>query len=108
VVHEVALSNVSVDEQMSLSWIPPRSAGRRRSSRWSPHMTEKVRIIVTVIALLELTKNQGHRPRAARPGRDDIAIRLAAGMSTEEPGESAPEHSPGTREIIEALLFCHG
>jgi segregation and condensation protein B len=27
-------------------------------------------------------------------------------MSTEEPGESAPEHSPGTREIIEALLFA--
>ena len=39
-------------------------------------MTEKVRIIVTVIALLELTKNKVIALGAA-PG-DDVAIRLAA------------------------------
>ena len=40
-------------------------------------MTEKVRIIVTVIALLELTKNKVIALAAAAAG-DDIAIRLAA------------------------------
>jgi chromatin segregation and condensation protein Rec8/ScpA/Scc1 (kleisin family) len=40
-------------------------------------MTEKVRIIVTVIALLELTKNKVIALASAGAG-DDIAIRLAS------------------------------
>jgi segregation and condensation protein A len=77
VVHEVALSNVSVDEQMSFVLDFLRVRGATTLLTLVSHMTEKVRIIVTVIALLELTKNKVIA-LAAAAGGDDIAIRLAA------------------------------
>jgi segregation and condensation protein A len=77
VVHEVALSNVSVDEQMSFVLDFLRVRGATTLLTLVSHMTEKVRIIVTVIALLELTKNKVIALAASGAG-DDIAIRLAA------------------------------
>ncbi len=76
VVHEVALSNISVDEQMSFVLDFLRVRGATTLLTLVSHMTEKVRIIVTVIALLELTKNKVIALGAAATG-DDIAIRLA-------------------------------
>ena len=77
VVHEVALSNVSVDEQMSFVLDFLRVRGATTLLTLVAHMTEKVRIIVTVIALLELTKNKVIALAASSAG-DDIAISLAA------------------------------
>jgi len=76
VVHEVALSNVSVDEQMSFVLDFLRVRGATTLLTLVSHMTDKVRIIVTVIALLELTKNKVIALAAVAAG-DDIAIRLA-------------------------------
>ena len=76
VVHEVALSNISVDEQMSFVLDFLRVRGATTLLTLVSHMTEKVRIIVTVIALLELTKNKVIALAAVAAG-DDIAIRLA-------------------------------
>ena len=77
VVHEVTLSDVSVDEQMSFVLDFLRVRGATTLLALVSHMTEKVRIIVTVIALLELTKNKVIALAAAATG-DDVAIRLAA------------------------------
>ncbi len=77
VVHEVALSNVSVDEQMSFVLDFLRVRGATTLLALVSHMTEKVRIIVTVIALLELTKNKVIALAMSAAG-DDIAIRMAA------------------------------
>jgi segregation and condensation protein A len=77
VVHEVTLSDVSVDEQMSFVLDFLRVRGATTLLTLVSHMTEKVRIIVTVIALLELTKNKVIALAAAANG-DDVAIRLAA------------------------------
>ena len=76
VVHEVQLLNVSVDEQMSFVLDFLRVHGPTTVLRLVVHMTEKVRIIVTIIALLELTKNQVISITAV-DGQDDVAIRLA-------------------------------
>jgi segregation and condensation protein A len=58
VVHEIDMLNVSVDEQMSFIMDYLRVHGETTVLQLVSHMTEKVRIIVTVIALLELTKNR--------------------------------------------------
>jgi len=52
VVHEVALSNVSVDEQMSFVLDFLRVRGATTLLTLVSHMTEKVRIIVTVIGAI--------------------------------------------------------
>ncbi len=73
-VHEVQLMNVSVDEQMSFVLDFLRVHGASTLLQLVAHMVEKVRIIVTVMAILELTKN---KVVAIAPveGKDDIAIR---------------------------------
>jgi segregation and condensation protein A len=76
VVHEVQLMTVSVDEQMSFVLDFLRVHGPTTLLRLVVHMTEKIRIIVTIIALLELTKNQ-IISIAKVEGEDDVAIRLA-------------------------------
>ena len=58
VVHEVTLYNVSVDEQMSFTLDYLRVHKQTTLLQLVAHMTEKVRIIVTIIALLEMTKNK--------------------------------------------------
>ena len=73
--------NVSVDEQMSFIMDYLRVHGETTVLQLVSHMTEKVRIIVTVIALLELTKNRviGF----ARSGNtDDVSIVPLAALQT--------------------------
>jgi segregation and condensation protein A len=73
VVHEVNLLNVSVDEQMSFTLDFLRVNGNTTLMKLVSHMTEKIRIIVTVIALLEMAKNKIVSLQSV-DGADDIAI----------------------------------
>jgi segregation and condensation protein A len=74
VIHEVELLTVSVDEQMSFVMDFLRVHGPTTLLQLVAHMVEKIRIIVTVMAVLELTKNKVIT-LASVEGRDDIAIR---------------------------------
>jgi segregation and condensation protein A len=74
VVHEVSLLNVSVDEQMSFTLDYLRVHKETTLLRLVSHMTEKVRIIVTIIALLEMTKNKVISLSPVE-GSDDVLIR---------------------------------
>jgi segregation and condensation protein A len=64
VYHDIELTNVTIDEQISylIDFFRTRKEGT--FLQLVSHMTEKLRIIVTVIALLELIKNRvlGIRP----------------------------------------------
>ena len=77
VIHEVNLPNVSVEEQMNFTLDFLRVNGDTSVLRLVAHMTEKIRIIVTIIALLELTKNNIIILGVLGTG-DDISIRLSA------------------------------
>jgi segregation and condensation protein A len=74
VIHEVELLTVSVDEQMSFVMDFLRVHGPTTLLHLVAHMVDKIRIIVTVMAILELTKNKVIT-LASVEGRDDIAIR---------------------------------
>jgi segregation and condensation protein A len=76
VVHEVTLQNVSVDEQMSFTLDYLRVHKETTLLNLVSHMADKVRVIVTIIALLEMAKN---KVIALSPvdGQDDIRIRAA-------------------------------
>jgi segregation and condensation protein A len=74
VVHEVHLLSVSVDEQMSFVMDFLRVHGPTTLLALVAHMVEKIRIIVTVMAVLELTKNKVIVLSAVE-GREDIGIR---------------------------------
>lgn len=73
-VHEVQLLNVSVDEQSSFVLDFLRVHGASTLLQLVAHMVEKIRIIVTVMAILELTKNKVVAITQVE-GKDDIAIR---------------------------------
>lgn len=75
VIHEVQLLNVSVDEQMSFTLDYLRVHREATLLGLVSHMTEKMRIIVTIIALLEMTKNKVISLGPAED-RDDVLIRL--------------------------------
>jgi len=70
----VAMMNVSVDEQMSYVMDYLRLYGQTTLLHLVGRMTEKVRVIVTIIALLELTKNSIVSLTPV-PGMDDVSIR---------------------------------
>jgi segregation and condensation protein A len=72
-VHEVQLYNVSIEEQMSFTLDYLRVNGQARFLDLVAHMTEKMRIIVTIIALLEMAKNQ-LISLAPADGNDDVLI----------------------------------
>ena len=76
VYHDVELLNVTIDEQMS--YIADVFRYKQESTFFElvAHMTEKIRIIVTVIALLEMSKNKliGFRPTEYED--DDIVYKL--------------------------------
>jgi segregation and condensation protein A len=74
VVHEVQMLSVTVDEQMSFVLDFLRVHGPTTLMSLVAHMTEKLRIIVTVMAVLELTKNKAVG-LAFVEGKDDIGIR---------------------------------
>lgn len=58
VYHDIELSNVTIDEQLSYLVDFFRTRNEATFLQLIAHMTEKMRIIVTVIALLELVKNK--------------------------------------------------
>jgi chromatin segregation and condensation protein Rec8/ScpA/Scc1 (kleisin family) len=73
VIHEVQMLSVSVDEQMSFILDFLRVNGPSSLLAMTVHMTDKIRIVVTVIALLELTKNKVIS-LSGTEGADDIMI----------------------------------
>lgn len=73
VVHEVTKLPVSVDEQMSFVLDFLQANGPSTFLSLARHMTEKIRIIVTVIAVLELVKNKMLSLHPAAD-RDDIML----------------------------------
>jgi segregation and condensation protein A len=77
VVHEVQMLNVTVDEQMGYVVDFLKVNGPSTFLSIVRHITEKIRIIITVIAMLELTKNRVIRLELTG-GSDDITIRMAA------------------------------
>ncbi len=64
IYHDVELLNITIDEQMN--YVADVFRFKKESTFFElvSHMTEKIRIIVTVIALLEMAKNKiiGFRP----------------------------------------------
>jgi segregation and condensation protein A len=58
VIHEVNLFNVTIEEQMSYTLDYLRVNKEATLMTLVGHMTEKMRIIVTVIAILEMAKNK--------------------------------------------------
>lgn len=64
IYHDVELMNVSIDEQMSYIADVFRYKDDVTFFELVAHMTEKIRIIVTIIAMLEMVKNKivGIRP----------------------------------------------
>ena len=72
-VHEVTKLSVSVDEQMSFVMDFLQANGPSTFLSLARHMTEKIRIIVTVIAVLELVKNKILSLHPAE-GREDILL----------------------------------
>jgi segregation and condensation protein A len=74
VVHQVEMPNVSIDEQMSFTLDFLRVHGQTTFLNLVGHMTERIRIIVTIIALLEMAKNKLISLSPVN-GRDDILIR---------------------------------
>jgi len=76
VIHEVELQNVTIDEQISFTMDFLKVHGQATLLGLVRHMTEKIRIIVTLIALLELAKD-GLISLSPVTDGDDIAIRPA-------------------------------
>jgi segregation and condensation protein A len=81
VVHEVNLLPVSIDEQISFVMDYLRVHGTGTFLSVVRHMTEKVRIVVTIIAILELTKNKVVT-LSPLEGDTDILIRPTPHMHT--------------------------
>jgi segregation and condensation protein A len=73
VVHEVQLFNVSIEEQTSFVVDYLRVHGEATLLKLVGHMTEKLRVIVTVMSLLEMTKNNIVR-LSPLDGMEDILI----------------------------------
>ena len=73
IYHDVEMMNVSIDEQMS--YIADLFRFREEVTFFElvSHMTEKIRIIVTIIAMLEMVKNKIIALRAA-DYEDDFVI----------------------------------
>jgi segregation and condensation protein A len=73
VFHDIELMNVSIDEQMSYIADVFRLREEIGFFELVSHMTEKIRIIVTVIAMLEMVKNRLIAIRPA-PYDDDLIL----------------------------------
>lgn len=73
IYHDVELANISIDEQISylIDFFRMRKEGT--FLELISHMTEKIRIVVTVIALLELMKNQVLGVRQI-DGKEDVMV----------------------------------
>lgn len=73
IYHDIELMNVTIDEQMSYIADVFRMKKEISFFELVSHMTEKIRIIVTIVAMLEMVKNKivGIRPTDAE---DDFMI----------------------------------
>lgn len=81
-IHEVHLLTVSIEEQMSFTLDFLRVHKQARFLQLVAHMTERIRIIVTIIALLEMTKNKVVSLRPVDDG-DDFVITPAASVASQ-------------------------
>ncbi len=72
VVHEVTLLDVTVDEQIGYVLDYLRVHKNGTILKMLAHMTEKLRIVMTIIAVLELTKNNVLHIRPTDDGNDII------------------------------------
>ena len=79
--HDIELLNVSIDEQMSFIADLMRLRDEVGFFEMVSHMTEKIRIIVTIIAMLEMVKNKVIGIRAAEHDDDFIIYKLKAGQA---------------------------
>ncbi len=86
-IHEVTLLDVTVDEQMAyvLDYLRVHKGGT--VMQMVMHMTEKLRVIVTIIAILELTKTNIVHIYAINEGQD-IAVEHAQQMHAVSMGAS--------------------
>jgi len=80
VIHEVELLNVTIDEQISFTLDFLRVNGKTTLLQLVRHMNEKIRIIVTLIALLELAKN---RAISLLPMDEENDVMILPGASVE-------------------------
>ena len=81
VYHDVELLNVTIDEQMSYIADVFRLKEQVTFFELVRHMTEKIRIIVTVIALLEMAKNGIVGMRSAEHEDDFIIYKIRSGTA---------------------------
>lgn len=73
VFHDVELVNVTIDEQMNYLLEFFRTRDKGTLLELISNMTEKIRIVVTFIALLELMKNQVLGIKAVE-GKEDVLV----------------------------------
>ncbi|MDI6765897.1 MAG: segregation/condensation protein A [Bacteroidota bacterium] len=78
IYHDIELMNVTIDEQMSYIADVFRLREEITFFELVSHMTEKIRIIVTIIAMLEMVKNRIIAIRPADYGDDIIIFKLRA------------------------------
>ncbi|MBI3765268.1 MAG: segregation/condensation protein A [Ignavibacteriales bacterium] len=76
IYHDVELMNVSIDEQMSYIADVFRFREQVTFFELVSHMTEKIRIIVTIIAMLEMVKNKIIALRATDYEDDFVIYKL--------------------------------
>ena len=76
VFHDIDLLNVTIDEQMSYIADVFRTVEETTFFELVAHMTEKIRIIVTIIAMLEMVKNKIIGIRAAAHEDDFIIYKM--------------------------------
>lgn len=81
IYHDVELLNVTIDEQMSYIADTFRQREEITFFELVSHMTEKIRIIVTIIAMLEMVKNRIIDIRPAEYEDDFIIYRAKAELS---------------------------
>ena len=76
IYHDIELMNVSIDEQMSYIADVFRTKEEITFFELVSHMSEKIRIIVTIIAMLEMVKNKIIAIRPAEHDDDFILFKL--------------------------------
>ena len=76
IYHDIELMNVSIDEQMSYIADVFRIREEITFFELVSHMSEKIRIIVTIIAMLEMVKNKIIAIRPAEHDDDFIVFKL--------------------------------
>ncbi len=76
IYHDIELMNVSIDEQMSYIADVFRTKEEITFFELVSHMSEKIRIIVTIIAMLEMVKNKIIALKPAEHDDDFILFKL--------------------------------